>query len=230
MEQKLLIEQIDFQSIDNKIITESLNDGKTVKKYWLIGPHAEGDVINGNGRRYPVPVIEKNVIRLNEKEIPQNRMLGEVGHPSDIEIHYERVSHITKELKMEKNIAVGKSLVIDTPMGKITKSLMDVGVKVCTSTRGLGTLKENIVQNDFFWKCNDLVHDPSAPSAYLSSVCESRMEWVLEEGLLTEKEMQDTISEVNKVIIEHQFSKEDRSAAFLKLFQDTLNKIKTKHI
>ena len=223
----LIIEQMDFQSMENKILVETIMD-KQVKNYWLIGPHAEGGIVNGNGRTYPVPVVAKEVKRLNEKEIPNKRMLGELSHPSTIDINYERVSHLTTELKMENNIAQGRSLVLDTPMGKITKSLMDVGVKICTSTRGLGTLRESIVQNDWRWKCNDLVHDPSAPSAVLDAICENRLEWVLEDGLLTEKEVTETIAEVNKVIIEHQFSIEDRQSAFLKIFTDVLTNIKKK--
>lgn len=226
----LLIEEIDFGSVENKILTESSKDGKPVKKYYLSGVHAEAEVKNGNGRIYPLPVLEKNIIRLNEKDIPYRRMLGELSHPNNLDINYERVSHLTIDLKLEGNQAIGKSLVMDTPLGRIVKNLMDEDVKIGTSTRGAGTLKQSIVQNDYFWKCNDLVHDPSAPNATLSAICENRLEWVLEEGVLTEKEVQDVVSEVNKVIIEHQFSIEDRQSAFLKIFQNTLNKIKTKHI
>ena len=96
----LIIEQMDFQSMENKILVETIMD-KQVKNYWLIGPHAEGGIVNGNGRTYPVPVVAKEVKRLNEKEIPNKRMLGELSHPSTIDINYERVSHLTTELKME---------------------------------------------------------------------------------------------------------------------------------
>ena len=225
---QFLREEMDFASFENKILTENVS-GQVVKKYYLYGPHAESEIVNGNGRRYPRAVIERNVVRLNEKEIPNKRMLGELGHPDNMDINYERVSHITEILKMDGNIAVGKSLVIDTPMGKIIKSMMDVGVKICTSTRGMGTLKENIVQNDFMWKTNDLVHDPSAPSAVLDTICENK-DWVLENGILTEKQRELVLVEVEKVILEHQFSKEDRQAAFLKLFSDTMTKIKGKHL
>jgi hypothetical protein len=225
---ELLIEEIDFQSVENKIITESTNDGKPVKKYWLNGPHADSEVFNGNDRMYPKVVVEKNVLRMNQKEIPQNRLLGECGHPNNVDITYERVSHLIKELKMDGNIAYGRSLVLDTPLGKVIKSLMDEGVKVGTSTRGTGTVKNKIVQGDWYWKTNDLVHDQSGPSCLLSNIYENR-EWVFENGLLTEKERENIIAEVDKVIVEHQFSIEDRQSAFLKLFNDTLNKIKQKH-
>jgi len=226
---ELLIEEIDFQSIENKIITESSNDGKPIKKYWLNGPHADSEIKNGNGRIYPRTVVESNVIRLNKSEIPQNRLLGECGHPQNVDITYERVSHLIKELRMDNNIAYGKSLVLDTPLGKVIKSLMDEGVKVGTSTRGTGTVKNSIVQGDWFWKTNDLVHDNSGPSCLLDNICENR-EWVFENGLLTEKEREVIKTQVDKVVLEHQFSIEDRASAFLKLFNETIHKISLKHM
>jgi hypothetical protein len=103
-------------------------------------------------------------------------------------------------------------------------------VKLGVSSRGVGTLKESVVQSDFSLAAIDIVSEPSAPSALMDGILESKKEWVLENGILTEKEYQDVTQQVEKVIIENQFSKEDRGAAFLKLFQETLNKIKTKVI
>ena len=145
------------------------------------------------------------------------------------EINPERISHITKELRMEGNDVYGKSLVLDTPMGRIVKSLMEGGVRLGVSSRGVGTLKESVVQNDFQLHAIDVVTEPSAPNAFVEGIMESKKEWVFENGLLTEKELQDTIAEVNKVIVENQFSIEDRQAAFLKLFQETMNKISNKY-
>jgi hypothetical protein len=130
---------------------------------------------------------------------------------------------------VEGNIAMGKSLVLDTPMGKIAKALIDGGVKMGISSRGVGTLKESIVQNDFMVSAIDLVSDPSAPSAFMTAVMEGKKEWVFENGILTEKELQETQQEVNKIIIEHQFSIEDRQAAFMKLFGDVMQSLRTKH-
>ena len=146
-----------------------------------------------------------------------------------MDITYERVSHLIKELRMDNNIAYGKSLVLDTPLGKVIKSLMDEGVKVGTSTRGTGTVKNSIVQGDWFWKTNDLVHDNSGPSCLLDNICENR-EWVFENGLLTEKEREVIKTQVDKVVLEHQFSIEDRASAFLKLFNETIHKISLKHM
>jgi hypothetical protein len=202
-------------------------NGVVKKQYFLYGPHAEANIKNGNGRTYPIPVLEKNVNRLNEKDIPMKRMLGECGHPSNIEINYERVTHCTESLVMDGNLAIGKSFIYEEGLGKIIRSFIDRGTKVCTSTRGTGTLKDNIVQNDYFWKTNDLVHDPSGPSCFLDMVAESK-DWVIENGLLVEKDRDQLLKKLDKVILEHQFSIDDRKAAFLKLFNDSLTKIQNK--
>lgn len=225
---QLIIEHIDFDSIQNEIITEELSEGVSSKKFYITGPYLESDVKNGNGRIYPKPVIEKEVSRLNSSKIPQNRFLGELNHPDHIEVNLERVSHLIKELKMEKNIAVGKSLVLDTPCGKIVQSLIEGGVKLGISSRGVGTLKESIVQSDFALHAIDVVSDPSGPSCFMDAVMEGK-EWVMENGILTEKQRDEIIQEVEKVIVQHQFSIEDKQAAFMKLFQESLQAIAKKH-
>jgi hypothetical protein len=163
-------------------------------------------------------------------KIAQNRFLGELNHPNTIEINLDRVSHMTTSLIMEGNDVIGRSKILDTPMGLICKALIDGGVKLGVSSRGVGTLKESIVQSDFSLAAIDIVSEPSAPSALMDGILESKKEWVLENGILTEKEYQEVTEQVEKVIIENQFSKEDRAAAFLKLFNETLIKIRTKHI
>lgn len=224
---ELIIEQVDFDEIENKVITESIN-GHQQKNYFITGKYLSADEKNGNGRIYPKPIIIKEVNRLNESKIPQNRLIGELEHSNTTTINLERVSHLIKELKMEGNYAIGKSLVLDTPMGKIAKALIDGGVKLGVSSRGVGTLKESIVQNDFVISTIDIVSDPSGKNCFVDGILESKKEWVMENGILTEKELEDTLHQVNKIIIEHQFSIEDRQSAFLKLFTDSLNKIKNK--
>lgn len=226
---ELIIEKIDFESVGYEILTENVN-GTVKKNVYISGIHMQSEVKNGNGRIYPKPVLQSEIARINEGLIKQNRFMGELNHPNTVEVNLERVSHLTKELRMEGNDVYGKSLLLDTPMGKIAKALCEGGVKLGVSTRGVGTLKEAIVQNDFRLHAIDIVSDPSGPNCFVDSIMESKKEWVLENGLLTEKELTDTIAQVEKVIIEQRFSLEDRSSAFLKVFQDTLNKIKTKHI
>lgn len=227
----LITEMIDLEQIKTEIIQEaSETGGFAKKKFHITGPFMESEVRNGNGRVYPRRVIENEVNRLNESRIPQNRFLGELNHPNVIEVNLERVSHLIKELRMDGDAAIGKALLLDTPMGLIAQALVEGGVKIGISSRGIGTLKESIVQNDFRVSAIDLVSDPSAPNALMDIVMEGKKEWVMENGILTEKEIQDTVAEVNRIVIEHQFSKEDRAAATLKMFQECMAKISSKHI
>lgn len=227
---ELITEHIDLAQIETKVITEAISEGKVQKNYYITGPYLEAEVKNGNGRIYPQKVIAKEVQRIAESKIPQNRFLGELNHPNVIEVNLERVSHLIKELRMEGNTAYGKSLVLDTPMGKIAKALIDGGVKLGISSRGVGTLKESVVQGDFQLHAIDLVSDPSAPNAFMDVVMEQKSDWVLENGILTEKQRDEIIHQVEKVIVETQYSIEDRGAAFLKLFQDTLKTIQSKYV
>lgn len=226
---ELIIEYIDFDSISTEVITENVN-GMPKKNIYITGPHLDSEIKNGNGRMYPRSIIEREVKRLNESKIKQNRLMGELNHPNNVEINLERVSHLTKELRMEGNIGIGKSMLLDTPMGKIAQALCEGGVKLGVSSRGVGTLKESVVQNDYSLVCIDIVSDPSGPNCFVDNILESKKEWIFENGLLTEKELQDTLQEVNKVIIENQFSVSDKQAALLKMFQETMRKIAIKHI
>lgn len=225
---ELIIEHIDFDSLSCEFITETVN-GMPKKNMYITGPHLDSEVKNGNGRMYPRAIIEREIKRLNETKIKQNRLMGELNHPNNVEINLERVSHLTKELRLEGNIGFGKSMLLDTPMGKIAQALGEGGVKLGVSSRGVGTLKESVVQNDYNLVCIDIVSDPSGPNCFVDNILESKKEWVFENGILTEKQLEETLQEVNKIIVETQFSKEDRQAALLKMFQDAMRKIALKH-
>lgn len=224
---ELLREEIDFQSITNDIVTESISEGKSIKNFYLSGVHLQSEIKNQNGRIYPRGVIEREVNRINESKIKQNRFVGQLNHPEDLEINLERVSHLTTVLKMEGNDVYGKSKLLDTPLGLIAKKLVEGGVKLGVSSRGAGTLKNSIVQNDYNLLCVDIVSDPSCSSAWVDPLYESK-EWIMENGLLTEKQFDDSRKELDKIIVECKFSIEDKRAAFLNLFQKTLREIGSK--
>jgi hypothetical protein len=227
---EFLREQVDFASIENKIITEAIGEGKTAKAYWLNGIHLQCEKKNQNGRIYPKPIIEREIKKLYETKIKDNRFISQLGHPSDMELNFEKVSHNTVSLTLEGNDGFGKSKVLNTPCGLIAKALMDDGIRLGMSTRGIGTLKESIVQSDFNLGFIDIVSDPSCPDAWVQTVMEAKREWVIENGILLEKDMIDAEKEVDKIIVEHSFSKEDKQAAFIKLFGDVMNNIKRKHL
>ena len=146
------------------------------------------------------------------------------------ELNFDRVSHITTSLVLEGNDGIGRSKILNTPCGLIVKVLMDDGVSLGMSTRGVGSLKESIVQNDYNLSFIDIVSDPSCADAWVSSVMESKKEWVLENGILTEKDFSQAEQEIDKIIVEHKFSIEDKQAAFTKLFNEVLANIKKKYV
>jgi hypothetical protein len=227
---EFLREQIDFASVENKIVMESIGEGKKEKTYWLNGIHCQCEKKNQNGRIYPKPIMEREIKKLNETKIKQNRFISELGHPADMEIHFDKISHNTTKLVLEGNDGIGHSKILSTPSGLIARVLMDDGILLGMSTRGIGTLKESVVQSDFNLGFIDIVTDPSCPDAWVQTVMEAKREWVIENGILLEKDISEAEKEVDKIIVEHSFSKEDKQAAFIKLFGDVINKIQRKHV
>ena len=223
---EILIEQIDFESISNEVIEEQSGVSK-IKKFYITGPMLVAEQLNGNKRIYPKPVIEREVEKYQQM-ISEKRSVGECEHPATSSISMERVSHLITELKMDGNIAIGKARILESmPLGKVLKNLMEEGVKVGVSSRGLGSLKNGVVQSDYSMVCIDAVFQPSGPGCFMQTMVEGK-EWVLENGILVEKEVEQLKQDVDKIIVEHKYSKEDKEAALLKRFQETLNLISEK--
>jgi hypothetical protein len=181
--------------INENVVTEAISPtiGKNgLKEYFIQGVFLQANIQNRNGRVYPFDILEKEVARYNQAYISQNRALGELGHPDGPTINMERASHLIKELFREGNNFIGKAKILDTPYGKIVKNLIDEGVKLGVSSRGMGTLKETSggiqeVQDDFFLAtAADIVADPSAPAAFVQGLREGK-EWVWDNGILIEK-------------------------------------------
>lgn len=172
------------------IVVESVGIGPD-KKYFIQGIFLQANLQNRNGRVYPLDILEREVARYNQAYVSQRRALGELGHPDGPTIGLDRVSHLTIELYRDGNNFIGKAEILDTPCGKIVKSLMDANVKLGVSSRGMGSLKENEagiqeVQDDFYLaSVSDIVADPSAPAAFVRGVMENK-EWVWSGGVLTE--------------------------------------------
>lgn len=174
---KLLIEQIDMEEVS--VLTETV-DGK--KFTYITGPYIRAEVVNGNRRKYPLSVVEPAVDNYKKEFVNESRALGELGHPDGPKINLERSSHLIVSLERSGNDYIGKSRIMNTPYGKIAQNMIEAGVKLGVSSRGVGSLKEqngvNIVQSDFQIRCAaDIVHDPSAPNAFVQSVVENA-EWV----------------------------------------------------
>jgi hypothetical protein len=164
-----------------KLIVEDSKNG-TGKNYFIEGVFLQANLKNRNGRMYPKEILEKEVSRYNKEYITKNRAFGELGHPDTPSINLDRVSHMIKSLKLEGDNFVGKAKIMDTPYGKIVKSLIDEGAQLGVSSRGMGSLVQkngmNLVQDDFMLAtAADIVADPSAPDAFVEGVMEGA-EWV----------------------------------------------------
>ena len=167
-----------------KLITEHINDVEYIvegkgKQQYIKGVFMQSDVKNQNGRIYPFPVLQREVKNYSKKFVKEGRALGELGHPMGPTINLDRVSHLITELYEDGKNFVGKAKIMDTPNGKIVKNLLESGVKLGVSSRGLGTVKTNKsgvneVQKDFVLSTVDIVADPSAPAAFVNGIMEGK--------------------------------------------------------
>ena len=195
-----------------KLITEEITkveiitEGKGAnKKLYIEGVFLQGDIKNRNGRVYPMETLSKEVGRYNESFVKKGRALGELGHPDGPTVNLDRVSHKITSLVQEGSNFRGKAQILSTPMGKIASSLLDEGVMLGVSSRGVGSLRENqhgykVVGEDFMLAtAADIVADPSAPDAFVSGIMEGK-EWVWEGGKLREQLAEKTQKTINTLV------------------------------
>lgn len=192
-----------------KLFTEQIEDVKFIveekggkKNLFIEGIFMQADKVNGNGRKYRVETLEREVKRYTDKFIKENRALGELGHPNGPSINLDRVSHKIVELKQNGSDFYGKALVLDTPMGNIARKLIESGVCLGVSTRGMGSLKEvggiMEVQDDFYLAtAADIVAEPSAPDAFVQGIMEG-VEWVWDNGLLKAQRIEEMKKQIEK--------------------------------
>ena len=195
-----------------KLITEEvtnvkiLTEGKGVnKKLYIEGVFLQGEIKNRNGRMYPMSTLAREVGRYNETFVNKGRALGELGHPDGPTVNLDRVSHKITSLVQEGNNFRGKAQILSTPMGKIASSLLDEGVMLGVSSRGVGSLQttsegHKVVGEDFqLATAADIVADPSAPDAFVNGIMEGR-EWVWEGGILREQLAEQTKKRINTLV------------------------------
>ena len=195
-----------------KLITEEVSKVKFItegkgakKKLYIEGVFLQGDIKNRNGRMYPVQTLSREVERYNESFVQKGRALGELGHPEGPTVNLDRVSHKITSLVREGNNFKGKAQLLSTPMGKIASSLIDEGVTLGVSSRGVGSLREDragvkVVGEDFqLATAADIVADPSAPDAFVNGIMEGR-EWVWEGGNLREQLAEKTKRTINTLV------------------------------
>jgi hypothetical protein len=174
---KLIAEEV----LNVQYLVEEKN-GK--KEHFISGIFMQAEKKNRNGRVYPFDILNKEVSRYNNEYVTKNRAFGELGHPDSPTINLDRVSHMITSLHPDGNNIMGKAKILDTPNGKIVKSLLDGGASLGVSTRGVGSLKPHngyqLVQDDFHLAtAADIVADPSAPEAFVRGIMEGK-EWILD--------------------------------------------------
>lgn len=157
------------------IITESIDDGKGGKNWYMEGIFIQGDKRNQNNRVYPISEIANAVKSLKEKISRGYSVLGEADHPEDLNINLDRVSHVIIDMEMHGNDGIGKLKMLPTPMGNVCKTLLESGVKLGVSSRGSGDVDSNGQVSNFEIITVDIVANPSAPDAYPSPIYEHLM-------------------------------------------------------
>lgn len=213
---KLIAEEV----TNVRFITEKVN-GKT--EHFIEGIFMQSEKKNRNGRVYPKDILAKEAARYNTEYVEKNRAFGELGHPDSPTINLDRVSHMITKLYPDGNNFIGKAKILDTPNGKIVKSLLDGGATLGVSTRGVGSLKPQngyqVVQDDFHLAtAADIVADPSAPDAFVRGIMEGK-EWVLDRTGWKEIDYYSARKQINEA------SKDEIEAVALKLFENFMSKL-----
>lgn len=189
---KLLVETPHTHNLEYVVEEKNLKEGQE-PRMWIVGEYMMAGDRNRNGRIYDVREMNREVDRYNNEFIGSKRGMGELNHPTSAEVDLERACHLVTELKMDRNVAMGKSMVLSTPCGKILESLIKDGVQVGVSSRALGKLvpiegleeETNRVQ-DMRLVAIDCVADPSYPKAFVNGILESKQYVLADDGSFEE--------------------------------------------
>jgi len=186
----------EYTESDIEFITEGRGADK---KYAIEGVFAQADKKNRNGRVYPKKIMESAVNKYVTDQVKTKRAVGELNHPEGPVVNLDKVSHLITGLQFEGNNVVGKASILDTPNGKIVKGLLDGGVRLGVSTRGMGSLDRTnegmMVKEDFVLNTIDIVQDPSAHDAFVNGIMEG-VEWVWNNGIIERREIERMETEI----------------------------------
>jgi len=213
---KLICETLDN---DLNVLTEGSG---SEKKLLLNGIFMQAEKTNRNGRMYRRGVLGPAVGKYIKEQVDAGRAVGELGHPEGPTINLDKVSHRIIELKWDGDNVVGKALILNTPMGQIVKGLLEGGVKLGVSSRGMGSLERSgtamTVKPDFILSTVDIVQDPSAPEAFVNGIMEG-VSWIWDNGILKAQQIEEYETEIKSA------SKKNLSEAQLHVWQDFLSKL-----
>ena len=204
-------------------VTEEVDEsGK--KNYVIEGIFAQAESKNRNGRIYPRSIMESAVHKFATEQVATKRAVGELNHPEGPTVNLDKVSHRITEMTWEGNNVMGKALILDTPMGNIVKGLLDGGVQLGVSTRGMGSLENRngvaYVKDDFILATVDIVQDPSAPDAFVNGIMEG-VDWVWNNGILEPQVIEEMEAEIKNA------PKAYSSAVQIREFKNFLSLIKS---
>ena len=215
---KLIAEYTDGANLN--VITEKKADGKS--NFVIEGIFMQANAKNRNGRIYERSILENAVDRYVNEQVLTGRAVGELNHPEGPSINLDKVSHKITELRFERNNVMGKASILNTPMGNIVSGLLEGGVKLGVSSRGMGSLEQRngtmYVKDDFMLATVDIVQDPSAPEAFVNGIMEG-VDWVWDNGILKPQEVELIETEIKN-------ARNMRSSDIeIKAFKDFLSKL-----
>lgn len=200
-------------------VTESAG---TEKNVFIEGVFMQAEKLNKNRRVYPRDVLRNAVNKYVTEQVMSGRAVGELNHPDGPTINLDKVSHRITELKWVGDDVVGKALILNTPMGKIVKGLIEGGVRLGVSSRGMGTVENrngsSSVKNDFILATVDIVQDPSAPSAFVNGIMEG-VSWIHENGIFKPQQIENYETEIRKA------TSSRLAEAQLRIFNDFLSNL-----
>lgn len=192
-----LIAEYNEQNVE--CIVEAKEDGG--KNHFIEGVFMQSEQKNRNGRIYEKRVMENAVDKYITEQVNTKRAVGELNHPDGPTVNLDKVSHLIESLEWDGNDVVGKARILETPMGQIVKGLLDGGVQLGVSTRGMGSLEERngtmYVKDDFVLNTVDIVQDPSAPTAFVNGIMEG-VEWVWNNGIIEAQVIEKMETEIKK--------------------------------
>ena len=209
----------EFNQEDLSYITEGKGKAKNT---FIQGVFMQSESKNRNGRMYPKTVMESAVNKYIKEQVSKGRAVGELNHPDGPTINLDKVSHRITSLKFEGNNVVGRALVLNTPMGKVVKGLIEGGVQLGVSSRGMGSLETkkdmSVVKDDYHLATIDIVQDPSAPEAFVNGILEG-VEWVWDNGILKAQQIEKYETEIKQASTAQLKEKQSE------LFADFLSKL-----
>ena len=214
----------EYHDSNLQVITEKKKDGGN--SYVIEGVFMQADKKNRNGRIYDKSILEGAVNKYVTEQVKTGRAVGELNHPEGPTINLDKVSHKITELRFEGSDVIGKASILNTPMGKIVEGLLEGGVKLGVSSRGMGTLvnKQGVshVGKDFMLSTVDIVQDPSAPEAFVNGIMEG-VEWVWNNGIIEAREIEKMETEIKKA------PRMDLYETQVREFKNFLSLLKSKH-